>query len=163
MEIIRLELSGNRGKDGGTRGKEGVKGKWGEIIWDYRARLAGADVTSMRSEWESDYKWKGVSNSQMHHLLPVFYDFAPSIHFVSVGHFFPLWTIDVDSSAGLGKRPRASLWSRNQLFVLEEMQRQISSALRMETFEQAGKRAGKMDQMLASCVAGLIVSHQLGN
>ena len=48
-------------------------------------------------------------------------------------------------------------------FVLEEMQRQISSALRMETFEQAGKRAGKMDQMLASCVAGLIVSHQLGN
>ena len=63
MEIIRLELSGNRGKDGGTRGKEGVKGKWGEIIWDYRARLAGADVTSMRSEWESDYKWKGVSNA----------------------------------------------------------------------------------------------------
>ena len=63
MEIIRLELSGNPGKDGGTRGKEGVKGKWGEIIWDYRARLAGADVTSMRSEWDSDYKWKGVSNA----------------------------------------------------------------------------------------------------
>ena len=91
MEIIRLELSGNRGKDGGTRGKEGVKGKWGEIIWDYRARLAGADVTSMRSEWESDYKWKGVSNSQMHHLLPVFYDFAP--YFSSPCSILPVWVI----------------------------------------------------------------------
>ena len=89
MEIIRLELSGNRGKDGGTRGKEGVKGKWGEIIWDYRARLAGADVTSMRSEWESDYKWKGVSNSQMHDLLPVFYDFAP--YFSSLCSLLPVW------------------------------------------------------------------------
>ena len=37
--IIRLELSGKGGKEGGRGEIKG--GKWGEIIGDYRAQLAG--------------------------------------------------------------------------------------------------------------------------